>query len=46
LDLKRSAAEVWMVGPRAAHLDKNNLASTQIFIFEQLNNRTPAPTRA
>jgi len=33
LDLKRSAAEVWMVGPRVAHLDKNNLASTQVFIF-------------
>jgi len=25
-----------MVGPRVAHLDKNNLASTQVFIFEHL----------
>jgi hypothetical protein len=46
LDLKRSAAEVWMVGPRVAHLEKNNLASTQVFIFEQLGSRTSAPTRA
>jgi hypothetical protein len=46
LDLKRSAAEVWMVGPRAADLDKNNLASTQVFIFERLGSRTAAPTRA
>jgi predicted metalloprotease len=46
LDLKRSAAEVWMVGPRAAHLEKNNLVSTQVFIFEQLGDRTSASTRA
>ena len=46
LDLKRSAAEVWMVGPRVAHLDKNNLASTQVFIFEQLGGKTSASTRA
>jgi hypothetical protein len=45
LDLKRSAAEVWMVGPRVANLEKNNLASTQVFIFEQLGSRTRAPAR-
>ena len=46
LDLKRSVAEVWMVGPRIANLDKNNLASTQVFIFEQFAGRTSASTRA
>jgi hypothetical protein len=46
LDLKHSAAEVWMVGPRIANLDKNNLASTQVFIFEQFAGRTSASTRA
>jgi hypothetical protein len=46
LDLKRSAAEVWMVGPRVADLEKNNLASTQVFIFEQLGDRTSASRRA
>ena len=46
LDLKRSAAEVWMVGPRIANLDKNNFASTQVFILEQLDDRALAPTRA
>lgn len=46
LDLKRSAAEVWMVGPRVAHLEKNNLASAQVFIFEQLGDRAQASTGA
>jgi hypothetical protein len=46
LDLKRSAAEVWMVGPRVAHREKNNLASTQVFIFEQLGDRAAASTSA
>jgi hypothetical protein len=46
LDVKRSVAEAWMLRPRAANLDKNNLASTQVFIFEQLGCTTPAPTRA
>ena len=46
LDLKRSAAEVWMVGPGVADLDKNNLASAQVFIFERLSSPPPAPTPA
>jgi hypothetical protein len=46
LDLKRSAAEVWMLGPRIANLDKNSLASMQVFIFEQLGDRTEASTGA
>ena len=36
LDLKRSAAEVWLVGPAARDLEKNNLASCQMFIFQPL----------
>jgi hypothetical protein len=33
-DLKRSLAEVWLVGPEAKALAKNNLASGQLFIFQ------------
>jgi hypothetical protein len=33
-DLKRSAAEVFWVGPTAAELANNNLASGQIFVLE------------
>jgi hypothetical protein len=36
LDLKRSAAEVWLVGPAARDLDRNNLASCQLFILQPL----------
>ena len=34
LDLKRSAVEVWLVDPRVKHLEKNNLASAQVSIFQ------------
>lgn len=34
LDLKRSAAEVWLLGPKRGVLDRNNLASAQVLIFE------------
>ena len=34
LDLKHCAAEVWLVGPAAHDLVKNNLASCQMFIFQ------------
>lgn len=34
LDLKRCAAEVWLVGPAARDLDKNNLASSRFLIFQ------------
>jgi hypothetical protein len=33
-DLKRSLAEVWLVGAEAEALAKNNLASGQLFIFQ------------
>jgi hypothetical protein len=35
-DLKRSAAEVWLVGPAARDLEKNNLASCQFLIFQSV----------
>ena len=34
LDLKHCAAEVWLVGPAAGDLDKNNLALSQLQIFQ------------
>jgi hypothetical protein len=34
LDLKRSAVEVWLVDPRVKNLEKNNLASAQVLIFQ------------
>ncbi len=34
LDLKRSAAEVWLLGPELGVLDRNNLASAQVLIFQ------------
>lgn len=36
LDLKSSAAGVWLVGPGAKDLVKNNLASCQFFIFQSV----------
>ena len=34
LDLKRSAAEVWLLGPLAKDLDRNTLASCKFFIVQ------------
>lgn len=42
LDVKHCAAEVWLVGPAALHLDKNNLASSQLFIFQSVPARLAA----
>jgi hypothetical protein len=44
LDLKHSAAEVWLLGPGATHLEKNNLASCQFFILQSLAAVPPATT--
>jgi hypothetical protein len=33
---KRSAAEVWLMGPAARNLEKNNLAACQFFIFQSV----------
>jgi len=42
LDVKHCAAEVWLVGPAALALDKNNLASSQLLIFQSVPNRLAA----
>lgn len=34
LDLKGSAAEVWLLGPKLSDLDRNNLASAQVLILQ------------
>ena len=34
VDLKRSAAEVWLVGPLAADLEKNTLVSSRLLILQ------------
>lgn len=44
LDLKRSAAEIWLVGPGAADLANNTSAQAQIWVIEALpSRRTPVP---
>jgi hypothetical protein len=42
LDLKRCAAEVWLVGPAAQDLDKNNLASSRFLIFQPVTGQVTA----
>jgi hypothetical protein len=42
LDLKRSAVEVWLVDPGGKNLEKNNLASSQVFIFQPVTQQ-PRP---
>ena len=42
LDVKHCAAEVWLVGPAALALEKNNLASSQLLIFQSVPNRLAA----
>ena len=36
LDLKHSASEVWLLGPKLSELDRNNLASAQVLILPPL----------
>jgi hypothetical protein len=36
LDLKQSASEVWLLGPKVRELDRNNLASAQVLILPSL----------
>jgi hypothetical protein len=38
LDLKHSASEVWLLGPKLRNLDKNNLASAQVLILPLLTS--------
>ena len=42
LDLKHSAAEVWLLGQATRHLANNNLARCQVLIFSPLGP-SPAP---
>lgn len=42
VDLKHSVAEVWLLGSGVNHLAKNNLASAQVFIFQQLGSSPAA----
>lgn len=41
LDLKRSTAEVWLVGPEAADLVKNNVAFSEVLIFQRVVSALP-----
>jgi hypothetical protein len=43
LDLKRTEAEVYLFGPAAADLVKNNLARSKLLIFQPVAQATPAP---
>jgi hypothetical protein len=43
LDLKSSAAGVWLLGPPTSDLANNNLASLQIFILQDPLRRPPLP---
>ena len=43
LDLKHSAAQVWLIGPGAAHLANNNSAPAQIWVIEALPSRAAPP---
>jgi len=42
LDLKRSASEVWLVGPQMADLVKNNLAFSKVLIFQTVIGLSPS----
>ena len=41
LDLKHSAAEVWLLGQATRHLANNNLAPCQVLIFSPLSPSQP-----
>lgn len=43
VDLKRSAAEVWLVGPLARDLVKNTLVSSKLLILQSPPETTPPP---
>jgi hypothetical protein len=44
VDLKRSAAEVWLVGPLARDLVKNTLDSSKLLILQSAPTVAPSPT--
>ena len=41
LDLKRAAAEVWLVGAETANLVKNNVAFSEILVFQRVASSVP-----
>ncbi len=43
LDLKHSAAQVWLIGANAADLANNNSASGQVWVIEALAGRQALP---
>ena len=43
LDLKHSAAEVWLLGPETQDLAKNNLAFSQVLILQTVPFSSTAP---
>ena len=46
LDLKASAAGVWLLTPQVSDLDRNNLASAQVLIFQSLSRGVAASAGA
>ena len=46
LDLKHSASEVWLLGPKLHDLDRNNLASAQVLIFPSVGSGPAAGDRS
>ena len=43
VDLKRSATEIWLVGPLARDLVKNTLVSSKLLILQSPPTATPPP---
>jgi hypothetical protein len=41
LDLKHSAAEIWLLGPGLRNLANNNSAPAQVWVLETLPPRKP-----
>jgi hypothetical protein len=41
LDLKRSTAEVWLVGTETADLVKNNVAFSEVLVFQRVASSVP-----
>jgi hypothetical protein len=41
LDLKRSTAEVWLVGTETADLVKNNVAFSEVLVFQRVASSMP-----
>jgi hypothetical protein len=42
LDLKRSASEVWLMGPEMSDLVKNNAAFSKVLVFQTVSSASPS----